>query len=62
VNPNLGRQIQRSIRQTNRQVQRQIRRSLRQTSPSLVRQKKLLRCVQHANGNVRRIQRCSRRF
>jgi hypothetical protein len=62
VNPNVGRQIRRSIRQANRQVQRQINRSLRQTAPTGGRQKKLLHCVQHAHGNVNRIQRCARRF
>ena len=62
VNPNVGRQIARSIRRTNRQVQRQINRSLRQTSPGARRQKRLLHCVQHAHGNVNRMQRCARRF
>ncbi|MEK6251266.1 MAG: hypothetical protein AABM43_04860 [Actinomycetota bacterium] len=62
VNSNIGREIQRSIRQTNRHVQRQINRSVRQSSPNSARQKKLLHCVQHAHGNVNRIQRCGRRF
>jgi hypothetical protein len=62
VNPDVGRQIARSIRRTNRQVQRQINRSLRQTSPGARRQKRLLHCVQHAHGNVNRMQRCARRF
>jgi hypothetical protein len=62
VNSNIGREIQRSIRQTNRQVRRQINRSLHQVSPNSARQKKLLRCVQHANGNAHRIHRCARRY
>ena len=62
VNPNVGREIRRSIRRTNRQVQIQITRSVHQTSPNARRQKRLLHCVQHAHGNVNRIQRCARRF
>jgi maltooligosyltrehalose synthase len=61
VHSDIGRQIQRSIRQTNRQVQRQVRRSFKQT-PSQKNQKRLLHCVQRANGNVNRIQRCSKKF
>jgi hypothetical protein len=62
VNSNIGREIERSIRRTNRQVQRQINQSVRQASPNSARQKKLLRCVQHANGNAHHTQRCARRF
>jgi hypothetical protein len=58
---NIGLEIQRSIRQTNRQIQRQVRQSFRQT-PNRGKQKRLLRCVQRANGNVKRIRRCARRF
>jgi len=62
VNPNVGREIRRSIRRVNRQVQIQITRSVHQTSPNAWRQKRLLHCVQHAHGNVNRMQRCTRRF
>jgi predicted PurR-regulated permease PerM len=62
VSPNIGRQIRRSIRRTNRQVQRQLNRSLHQTAPNRARQTRLLRCVQHAHGNVNRMQRCARRY
>jgi predicted PurR-regulated permease PerM len=62
VNPGVGRQIRRSIRRVNRQVQRQVNRSLRQTAPQQRRQTRLLHCVQHAHGNVERMQRCTRRF
>jgi len=62
VSPNIGRQIRRSIRRTNRQVQRQLNRSLHRTAPNQARQTRLLHCVQHAHGNVKRIQRCARRF
>jgi predicted PurR-regulated permease PerM len=57
----IQRQIQRQIRQTNRQVRRQVNRSFKQT-PSVRSQQKLLRCVQRANGKVKRIQACGRRF
>jgi hypothetical protein len=59
----IQRQIQRNIRQTNRRVQRQITFSFRQTrrggGPN---PQQLLRCVQRANGNVNRIQRCARKY
>jgi predicted PurR-regulated permease PerM len=61
VNSNIGQQIQRQIRQTNRRIQRQIKQSLKWT-PNQAIQQRLLRCVQRANGNVNRIQRCARRF
>lgn len=57
------RQIQHNIRQTNRRVQRQITISFHKTrrgggaSPQ-----QLLRCVQRANGNVNRIQRCAQKY
>ena len=62
VSPNVGRQIRRSIRRSNRQVQRQLNRSLHRTAPNQARQTRLLRCVQHAHGNVQRMQRCARRY
>jgi hypothetical protein len=62
VSPDISRQIQRSIRQVNRQVQRQLNRDLNQTAPNQRRQRRLLHCVQHANGNVDGIQRCTRRY
>jgi predicted PurR-regulated permease PerM len=62
VQPNVARQIRRSIRRTNRQVRRQLNVSLRQTAPHEASQTKLLHCVQHAHGNVKEMQRCTRRF
>jgi predicted PurR-regulated permease PerM len=62
VNPDVGRQIQRQIKRVNRQVQRQLNRNLNQAGTSQRRQRHLLHCVQRANGNVKRIQRCTRRF
>ena len=62
VDPSVGRQIQREIRRVNRQVQRQLNRNLNQAGTSQRRQRRLLKCVQRANGNVNRIQRCTRRY
>jgi hypothetical protein len=50
-----------TIDDVNRQVQREIRRSLR-TSKQQGDADKLIRCIQRANQNVNRIQRCSERF
>jgi hypothetical protein len=54
-------EIDKQIQNANRQVQIQIRRSFK-TSKKNGNPQKLLRCVQAANGNVRRIERCTRRF
>jgi hypothetical protein len=45
----------------NRKVQREIRRSFH-TAKANGNPKRLVRCVQHANGDVHRIQRCTARF
>jgi hypothetical protein len=45
----------------NRQVERQIRRSFH-TAQQDGNPKKLVRCVQHARGDVHRIQRCTVKF
>ena len=59
----IQRQIQRNIAQTNRRVQRQITFSFRQTSRGGgPKPQQLLRCVQRANGNVNRIQRCAKKY
>ena len=57
-----ARQVRRSIRRVNRRVRVQLKVSLHQTAPSQRRQLQLLHCVQHAHGNVHRMQRCTRRF
>ena len=62
LGPNVGRQVRRSLRRANRQVQRQLNRDLNQSAGRQRRQRRLLRCVQKAHGNVNRIQRCSRRY
>jgi hypothetical protein len=60
---NIQRSIQQQIRDTNRQVQRSVNQSLQQTKrQGGTDPRQLLACVQRANGNVNRIQACSRRF
>lgn len=53
--------INKTINEVNRQVQREIRKSLR-SSKKQGDTDKLIRCIQRANQNVNRIQRCSERF
>jgi hypothetical protein len=50
-----------TIEDVNRQVQTQIRRSFH-TAQKTGDPKKLVRCIQHANGNVHRIHRCTVKF
>jgi preprotein translocase subunit YajC len=54
-------EINKTIEDVNRQVQREIKKSLR-TSQQQGDADKLIRCIQRANQNVNRIQRCSERF
>jgi len=49
-----------TIDDVNRQVQREIRKSLRQSGQGNA--DKLIRCIQRANHDVNKIQRCSQRF
>jgi preprotein translocase subunit YajC len=53
--------INKTIEDVNRQVQREIKKSLR-ASKQQGDADKLIRCIQRANQNVNRIQRCSKRF
>jgi Tfp pilus assembly protein PilO len=53
--------INKTINDVNRQVQREIKKSLR-ASKQQGDADKLIRCIQRANQNVNRIQRCSERF
>lgn len=53
--------IGKSIEGVSKQIKRDVHRSFKTTSPGSQRQR-LVRCVQHANGNVHRIERCTRRF
>ena len=54
-------QIGKSIEDVSNQVKREVHRSFEVTGPGAQRQK-LLHCIQRANGNVHRIERCTRRF
>ena len=53
--------IDKTIDDVNRQVQREVKKSLR-ASKRQGDADKLIRCIQRANQNVNRIQRCSERF
>ena len=50
-----------TIEDVNRQVQREVRRSLR-TAEKKGNPKRLVRCIERSNGNVKRIERCTRKF
>jgi hypothetical protein len=54
-------QIGKSIEGVSKEIRRQVHRSFEATSPGAKRQR-LTRCIQRANGDVARIQRCARRF
>ena len=53
--------INKQIEDVNRRVQREVQRSLRQ-SQQQGNANKLIACIQRANQNVNKIQRCSERF
>jgi Tfp pilus assembly protein PilO len=53
--------INKTMRNVNRQVQREIKKSLRQT-PSHSAANKLLRCIQRAHQDVHKIERCNDRY
>jgi hypothetical protein len=54
-------QIGKSIEGVSTQIKREVHRSFKTTAPGAQRQK-LVHCIQRANGNVHRIERCARRF
>jgi hypothetical protein len=54
-------QIGKSIEGVSKQIKREVHRSFEVTG-SAARKQKLVRCIQRANGNVQRIERCTRRF
>jgi hypothetical protein len=54
--------IGKTIRSVNKEVQQQIRHSFKETKRNGGDPQKLLHCVQRANGNVNKMQRCTRRF
>jgi Tfp pilus assembly protein PilO len=53
--------INKTMRDVNRQVQREIKKSLRQT-PSHSAANKLLRCIQRAHQDVHKIERCNEKY
>ena len=53
--------IGKSLDDVGRQIKRQVHRSFEATKPGAKRQR-LVECVKHADGDVKRIQRCTRRF
>ncbi|HTR73727.1 MAG TPA: hypothetical protein VMH33_00530 [Solirubrobacterales bacterium] len=54
-------EVDEAVKETNRQVQGQVKRSFH-AAKAHGNPEKLLHCIQRANGNVHRIERCARRF
>lgn len=54
-------QIGKSLDGVSKEIKREVHRSFESSSPGAQR-KKLVRCVQRANGNVHRIEACAQRF
>jgi hypothetical protein len=55
--------VDKTIRDVNKRVQREIRKSFHVVeSHGVLNPKKLVKCIQHAEGNVHKIQRCTVRF
>jgi len=50
-----------SLEGVSREIKREVRHSFQSSNPGAQR-KRLLHCVQRANGNVHRIEACTRRF
>jgi hypothetical protein len=55
-------QIGKTIDGFNKGLQREIRHSFKVTKQRGANPQKLVRCIESANGNVKRIERCTRRF
>jgi hypothetical protein len=55
-------EIGKTIRDVNKEVQQEIRHSFKETKRRGGNPQKLIHCIERANGNVNRIQRCTRRF
>ena len=53
--------IGKSIEGVSKEIKRQVHRSFQATGPTARRQK-LVHCIQRAEGDVQKIQRCTRRF
>src|SRR5690349_1309726 len=56
--------VNKTIEDVNKQVQGEVERSFHaaKLNGGLKKQQKLLHCIQRANGNVHRMERCSRRY
>ncbi len=54
-------QLGKSLDDVSRQIKREVHHSFEATKPGAKRQR-LVKCVERANGDVQRIQRCTRRF
>jgi hypothetical protein len=55
-------EIGKSLEGVGREIKRQVRHSLKVTKQKGVNPKKLIRCIETANGNTKKIQRCTRKF
>jgi hypothetical protein len=55
-------EISKTIKDVNVQVRRQIHHSFEVTKQSGGHPHRLIGCIKHANGDVKRIERCTRRF
>lgn len=55
-------EIGKTFNSVNHQVQREIRQAFRTTGGHKRNRKRLIRCIKHSHGNVKRIERCTRRF
>ena len=55
-------QIGKSIEGVSKEVRREVHRSFETTKRHGGNPNKLIHCVKHANGDVKRIERCTRRF
>ncbi|HEY0392187.1 MAG TPA: hypothetical protein VGC63_10780 [Solirubrobacterales bacterium] len=55
-------QIGKSIEGVSKEIKRQVHRSFETTKRHGGHPQKLIGCIKHANGDVKRIERCTRRF
>jgi hypothetical protein len=53
--------INKTLEEVNKQVQRQVHKAFN-TSPNQADANKLIHCIQRANGNVNRIERCAKKY
>ena len=55
-------EISKSLSGVGREIKRQVRHSLKATKQKGLNPQKLVNCIERANGNTKKIQRCTRRF